>query len=180
MTLLFGLLVLSFEHITMEDAIAQATGEGSLREGIAQYNGAMFEGAIKKLQDALRLGLTSSNDIVEANKYLAFAYAATNNDAESIQHFLAILRKDDRFELPLSESPKLRKLAEKAKQAYSTLTQYSEGEKKSGLNKWLFIAGGGLVAGGVTFLLVGNGNGTGNVAGNGIGQLPISSPLPDN
>ncbi|MBN1895486.1 tetratricopeptide repeat protein [bacterium] len=79
-----------------------------LEKGIALYRSADFEAAAKLLADAIRASLPTREDLVNAHKYLAFVYAILDDKENARLEFTKVLELDPAFELPESESPRLR------------------------------------------------------------------------
>jgi len=110
--------LLCMDFFLATPARAQTSSKELLQAGMQQYDNAEFELVVATLQQALQTGLEKKEDVILAHKYLAFSYAATGEEQKAKLEFLKLLEIYPVFDLLLSESPKLRKPLELAKQEY--------------------------------------------------------------
>jgi hypothetical protein len=118
------ILLIIFTTLLVQDLIlastayAQTSAEGLVKKGVQQYDNAEFELAIETLKQAIQKGLKKKEDIIQAQKFLAFSHAAAGNEKQAKLTYLKLLEISPLFDLSLSESPRLRKPLEQAKKEF--------------------------------------------------------------
>ena len=84
--------------------IAERPGEKTLLAGIRAYEDAQYSEAEKLLNNALKIGLSSSKDRAAAYKHLAFIFCSARRNAECEAAFKAAKQADSTFALSKSEA----------------------------------------------------------------------------
>lgn len=107
--LIFSLSLLFCKDLFFAASLfAQSNPDDLLEKGIEAYEEVDFEVAAQSLNQALKLGLQKKEQLARAFQYLAFAYAALGDTAQSKTAYLELLGLDPDFNLPVSASPRLR------------------------------------------------------------------------
>ncbi len=162
---LFVITLVSFSDTSV---IAQTSAKEQLKKGIEQYENAQFELVIETLKQALQIGLEKKSDNIKAYNYLAFSFAAIGNIDEAKNQFIQLLDIDPSFDLPLSESPKLRASLELAKREFFARYPNKRPTQiaKKGSKKWVWIGiGTAAVGGGIAVVLASGVDGAGTTSG---------------
>jgi Tfp pilus assembly protein PilF len=81
----------------------QAKGESYLKAGLRNYEDGRLPAAAENLRDALRAGLSESDEIT-ANKYLAFIECAHKRERHCRAYFRRVLELQPEFELSAVEA----------------------------------------------------------------------------
>lgn len=85
-------------------AVSRSPAELALADGVDIYNQGNYPGAIKRLQEAKKIGADSVYIQQDADKYTAFAYCSIGRIQLCRQHFVLMLRKDSTYELSSAEA----------------------------------------------------------------------------
>jgi hypothetical protein len=108
-----GLILLTVFFLQTIASVNPLWGQSSarewLRQGVQQCENAEFDAAIKSLEQALAKGLSEKEDVIQAYKYIAFAAAALGEDAKAENAYVELLKRYPVFDLMISDSPRLRK-----------------------------------------------------------------------
>ncbi len=109
-------LLLMQQCILVQPVLAQSSPKDLLRKGVQQCEDAEFENAITSLEQALTRGLSDKEDIIQAYKYIAFSAAALGDEAKAENAYVELLKRYPVFDLLLSDSPRLRKPFDSARE----------------------------------------------------------------
>jgi len=82
----------------------QSEGEQKLSAGIKSYEEGDYKISSRLLQEALKKGLVSKSDKIQAHKYLAFIDCVTGQERRCSEEFKSILALDTNFELTGAEA----------------------------------------------------------------------------
>lgn len=86
------------------DKLSPRKAEQELSIGLKSYEDGNYQTAAKYLQNALSLGLTFKKDQVNAHKYLAFVYCASEREKQCRDEFKKALEIEPGFELSTAEA----------------------------------------------------------------------------
>jgi hypothetical protein len=81
-----------------------SVAEQSLSQGLKSYQSGQYPQAETQLKAALKAGLTTSADVVVANKHLAFIYCTSKREALCVAAFKAARAADPAFALSKTEA----------------------------------------------------------------------------
>ena len=96
---------------------ARNKGGAFLEAGVSDYFMGDYPGAVRKLREALTLGLTGSDNISKAHRFLAYSYVALNKREKARTSFKKALQVDPGLTLdPVYVSPKIIEIFQEVKQ----------------------------------------------------------------
>lgn len=106
-------------------------------------NGNIYDAEIKALQAIHSGELISTDDLLEAHKYLAFCYVAYGESAKAKKEFLQVLSINSNFRLDQSiYSPKITDIFDEAVKEYTLLKSKSDEPGLRGKNSWVQLQAG--------------------------------------
>ena len=76
----------------------------TLQAGVRLYEDGQYDLSAERLRRALKLGLRSTPDLIQAHKHLAFILCATGKTDACADSFRAVLKLDPGFELSKAEA----------------------------------------------------------------------------